>query len=162
MVADCYDCTMMQQRERILCVDRLDEQIINILRADGRASFSAVGRQVGLSTNAVAARIRRLEADSVIIGYQAVLSSDLPDRAIGIEAFVDVRLNQDRDSEDFLAWALRVPQILDAVHVTGPYDYLLRVRTKDTASLDSLLRLLKREAGAAQTQTRLALRAPSQ
>ncbi|QBE48887.1 Lrp/AsnC ligand binding domain-containing protein [Leucobacter triazinivorans] len=52
-------------------------------------------------------------------------------------------------------------EVVDAVHVTGPYDYLLRVRVRDTSALDRLLRLLKKDAGVAQTQTRLALRSPS-
>lgn len=142
-------------------MDARDEQIISILRTDGRASFSAIGRQVGLSTNAVAVRVRRLESAGVIVGYQAVLATDIPDSAAGLEAFIDVRLHPERDSEEFLSWAIGVHQIVDAVHVTGPYDYLLRVRARDTTALDRLLRLLKKDAGAAQTQTRLALRSPS-
>ena len=139
-------------------VDGTDEQILGILRADGRASFSAIGRQVRLSTNAVAARVRRLESTGVIVGYHAALGTDLPEHLGGIEAFIDVCLTPERDSEEFLAWTRGVRQILDAVHVTGPHDYLLRIRAADTAALDRLLRLLKREGGAAQTQTRLALR----
>ena len=38
-----------------------------------------VAREVGLSTNAAAARVRRLEADGVIVGYQAVLGDRGPD-----------------------------------------------------------------------------------
>lgn len=139
-------------------MDDINEQILTILRADGRAAFSTIGRQVGLSTNAVAARVRRLESTGVIVGYCAVLGTDPPEHFGGIEAFIDVRLTPDCDSEEFLTWTRGVRQILDAVHVTGPYDYLLRIRTADTAALDRLLRLLKREGGAAQTQTRLALR----
>lgn len=152
------NCTNVPSREIIRHVDRINEQIISILRVDGRASFSAIGRQVGLSTNAVAVRVRRLENSGVIVGYRAVLGSDVPESTTGLEAFIDVRLHPDRDSEEFLAWAVGVHQIIDAVHVTGPYDYLLRVRARDTAALDRLLRLLKKDAGAAQTQTRLALR----
>ena len=139
-------------------MDGISEQILSILRTNGRASFSEIGRQVGLSTNAVAARVRRLEATGVIIGYRAVLGTEIPEHVNGIEAFIDVRLTPERDSEAFLTWTRSVRQIIDAVHVTGPYDYLLRIRTADTATLDRLLRLLKREGGAAQTQTRLALR----
>ncbi|WP_378144172.1 Lrp/AsnC family transcriptional regulator [Cnuibacter sp. UC19_7] len=139
-------------------MDAIDEQIIRVLRANGRASFSALGREIGLSTNAAAVRVRRLERSGVITGYQAILGTDAPDEVSGLEAFVDVRLDTDRDSEEFLEWASDVREILDAVHVTGPYDYLLRVHTRDTAALDGLLRLVKREGGAAQTQTRLALR----
>ena len=139
-------------------MDGVDEQIIRVLRADGRASFSSIGREVGLSTNAVAARVRRLEQSRVILGYQAILGSDLPEPSTGLEAFIDVRLQPDQDSEMFLSWAIGNPLVSDAAHVTGPYDYLLHVRTPGTTALDLLLRQLKKEAGASQTQTRLALR----
>lgn len=142
-------------------MDRTDEKIISILRDDGRASFSAIGRDVGLSANAVVSRVRRLEASGVILGYQAVLGTDTHDLPGALEAFIDVRLRHDRDSEEFLAWATSIAQIVDAVHVTGPYDYLLHVRARDTGALDRLLRQLKGDAGAAQTQTRLALRPAS-
>lgn len=75
-----------------------------------------------------------------------------------IEAFVDVRLRPAEDSDDFLAWSSTDTTIDDAVHVTGPYDYLLHIRVCDTADLDRLLRRLKTSAEAAQTQTRIALR----
>ena len=51
------------------------------------------------------------------------------------------------------------PQVLDAVHVTGSYDYLVHAVVADPAALDLLVRRFKREAGAGQTFTRLALRA---
>ncbi|WP_232022110.1 Lrp/AsnC ligand binding domain-containing protein [Mycobacterium basiliense] len=69
-----------------------------------------------------------------------------------------MRLRPDQDGHEFLAWATKDAAINDAVHVTGPYDYLLHIRVRDTADLDRLLRTLKATAGAAQTQTRIALR----
>jgi len=139
-------------------MDALDDQILGILRDDGRATFSAIGREVGLSTNAVAARVRRLEQSGVILGYRAVLASDLPEARAGIEAFIDVQLQVDRDSAAFLDWVEGMREIVDAVHVTGPADYLLHVRTRDTTTLNALLHTLKRDGGAARTDTRLALR----
>lgn len=139
-------------------MDSLDEQIVQHLQDNARVSFSELGRRIGLSTNATATRVRRLEETGVIIGYRAVLATDLPEASGGLEAFVDVRLDPAIDSEDFLAWTASVPQIEDAAHVTGGYDYLLHVRARDTGALDALLRSLKRSAGAIQTQTRLALR----
>lgn len=139
-------------------MDAVDEKIITILRHSGRASFSAIGRDVGLSTNAVSARVRRLETSGVIAGFTVLLADSQFDESVGIEAFIDVRLDQSRDSEEFMSWVKAVAGVIDAVHVTGPYDYLLRVRLHDMPSLERLLRLLKREGGAAQTQTRMALR----
>lgn len=139
-------------------MDTTDAQIMEILVADGRASFSQIGRDVGLSTNAVAARIRRLEGSGIILGYRAVLAQETPDPAAGIEVFIDVRLPQDKDSDEFRTWAQRQRTVVDAVHVTGPYDYLLHVRVRDMRALDHLLRELKTSGGASQTQTRIALR----
>ncbi|MDO9395772.1 MAG: Lrp/AsnC family transcriptional regulator [Herbiconiux sp.] len=139
-------------------MDALDSAIVDVLRADGRASFREIGRRIGLSTNATAVRVRRLERSGVIIGYRAVLGSDVAEPADGLEAFVDVRLDPGRDSAEFLDWTRRVPEIRDAVHVTGSYDYLLHIRVGGTAALDRFLRSLKTDAGATHTQTRLALR----
>jgi Lrp/AsnC family leucine-responsive transcriptional regulator len=141
-------------------VDAIDDEILGILRDEARISFSDLGRRVGLSANAATARVRRLERDGVIVAYRAVLAGDEPSTGPrpGLEGFVDVRLREETDSDAFLAWARREPLIEDAAHVTGPYDYLLRVRVRDTAELDRLLRRLKSGAGVAQTQTRLALR----
>jgi Lrp/AsnC family leucine-responsive transcriptional regulator len=141
-------------------VDAIDEKILGILTRDGRASFSAIGREVGLSTNAAAARVRRLERAGVILGYRAILADEAPERpaSAGSEAFIDVRLQVGQDSDEFLAWARAQPMVRDAVHVTGPYDYLLHVYVPDTSELDRLLRRMKKTAGVSYTQTRLALR----
>ena len=66
-------------------MDAIDAHILDILAVDGRASFSSIGADVGLSTNATAARIRRLERAGVILGYRAVLADERadPHRLIG-------------------------------------------------------------------------------
>ncbi|MHB1172871.1 MAG: Lrp/AsnC family transcriptional regulator [Lacisediminihabitans sp.] len=139
-------------------MDRLDDMILGILQSEARITFSELGRRVDLSTNATAARVRRLESSGIIVGYRAILASDASDPATGLESFIDVRLHVDTDSTTFLAWAKAESAVRDAVHVTGPYDYLLHVVVPNTKALDLLLRRLKADAGATQTQTRLALR----
>lgn len=144
-------------------MDDIDSKILGHLRDNGRITFGALGSMVGLSTNAAAARVRKLERSGVILGYRAVVAGDSPDArsiGVGLEAFIDVRLRPDGDSGAFLAFVEKLEPVRDAVHVTGPYDYLLHVVVTDTGRLDWLLRQLKTEAGAAQTQTRLALRVP--
>lgn len=139
-------------------MDQIDREILGVLTADARISFSELGRTIGLSTNATAARVRRLEADGVIVGY-TVVTGDLalaPPR--GLEVFIDLRLGADADREQFVEAVSGMEEIADAVHMTGPYDYLLRAFVKDTSALDGLLWTLKRRCGAAHTQTRIALR----
>lgn len=138
-------------------MDDLDEQILQILQADGRATFSELGRRIGLSTAAAAARVRRLESAGVILGYRAVLADSAPTRSASLEAYIDVRLAPERDSQEFLSWTSGESAVVDAVHLTGPYDYLLRAAVRDTGELDQLLRRLKQDGGAATTATRIVL-----
>lgn len=139
-------------------MDALDDKILSILTADARQSFSELGRQVGLSTNAVAARVRRMERTGVILGYTVVTKT--PAGPGGLEVFVDVRLEASTEGEAFVEALRGLPQVVDAVHVTGPFDYLLRAVVPDSSALDGLLRHLKRYCGVTQSQTRLALSHP--
>lgn len=139
-------------------MDAIDNRILGILQSEARISFSELGRRVGLSTNATSARVRRLEEDGIIIGYRAVLGPEAPEAGPGLQAFIDVRLKPETDSRSFLAWAGADPAVQEAVHVTGPYDYLLRAAVPSMKALDELLHRLKSGSGAIQTQTRLALR----
>jgi uncharacterized membrane protein len=54
-------------------LDDTDWQILEALQRDGRCSFRDLALQIALSPPAAAERVRRLEADGVIVGYQAVL-----------------------------------------------------------------------------------------
>ncbi|MCV7227516.1 Lrp/AsnC family transcriptional regulator [Mycolicibacterium komossense] len=141
-------------------MDRIDEQILGLLRENARRSFSELGRRVGLSTNATAARVRRLETDGVILGYTILAGQDVPGPRGGLEVFIDVRLDTETDYDTFTTLIETDRQVVEAIHMTGPYDYLLRAYVPDTRALDLLLRRLKKKCGAAQTQTRVALRAP--
>ncbi|MBT0993924.1 Lrp/AsnC family transcriptional regulator [Cellulomonas sp. DKR-3] len=140
-------------------MDRLDDVILRELTADARLSFRDLGARVGLSANAAAARVRRMQAEGTIRGFTVVRGAATSSSTGGLEVFVEVRLNPGTTNEAFVATVSSgFPQVHDAVHVTGSYDYLLHAHVPDPATLDQLVRRLKTEAGAAQTFTRLALR----
>lgn len=143
-------------------MDALDDAILRELTADARLPYRELGRRTGLSANAVAARVRRMLDDGRIGGFTVRGASGRPGVPRGgLEVFVDVRLAPDTDSEAFRRATAARPEVLDAVHVTGGYDYLVHALVADAAGLDRLVRGMKREDGAAQTVTRVALRAPA-
>ncbi|MDM7829799.1 Lrp/AsnC family transcriptional regulator [Cellulomonas edaphi] len=143
-------------------MDAIDDEIIRELTADARLPYRELGARVGLSANAAAARVRRLLSSGVIRGFTVASAPQAGrGRPPGLEVFIEVRLAPDATNEGFTAALLQppgFPQLLDAVHVTGSYDYLLHAVVPDPPALDALVRRLKREAGVAQTFTRLALR----
>jgi Lrp/AsnC family leucine-responsive transcriptional regulator len=57
--------------------DATDWQLLALLQADARLSFSELGRRVNLSTPAVAERVRKLEDAGIIRGYHAEIDASL-------------------------------------------------------------------------------------
>ena len=139
-------------------VDRIDGEILGILTQNARVSFSDLGREVGLSANAVASRVRRLENDGVIVGYTAIVAGDARGPVASLEVFIDVRLDASTDFDTFSRRLAAFREVADTVHMTGPHDALVHAFVSDTGALDTFLGRLKRECGAGQTQTRVALR----
>jgi Lrp/AsnC family leucine-responsive transcriptional regulator len=136
-------------------MDAIDEELLRILRADARTSYQALGAAVGLSANAVAARIRRMERDGVIAGFTVVTRAAAMGR--DVEALVDVRLASDQDDAGFEAAVARLRAVVEDVHLTGGTDHQLRVACRDVAELNELLRGLRAVDGVAGIETRLIL-----
>ena len=151
-------------------MDDTDRAILRALTADARLPYRELGTRVGLSANAAAARVRRMRRDGVITRFTVELGpgtqgvdgslSGRVGHSPGLELFLDVRLKEGVTCDDFLALRDEFTEILDAVHLTGPYDVLVRAVVPDAAALDRFVRRLKSEAGVAQTSTRLAMRTP--
>lgn len=137
-------------------IDAIDRRILEVLADEGRISWRELGERVHLSANAAADRVRRLEKTGVIARYRAELDPDL--LGWGIEASIDVRRGADVAPEDFEASLRAFPEVLDALHLTGGWDYVVRVRVGSTAALDRFVTVLKSEHGATDTATRVVLR----
>ncbi|HEY5331921.1 MAG TPA: Lrp/AsnC family transcriptional regulator [Solirubrobacterales bacterium] len=140
-------------------IDKIDNTIISILATNGRASFASIGAKVGLSPHGTADRIRRLERDGVITGYAAKIDPAGIGRSL--DAFIDVRLLPATDPEDFERLVSRLKSVREMAFLTGRFDYQLRVACRDADDLNETVRSIRREAGAAGTETRIVLRSSS-
>ncbi len=137
-------------------MDAIDGEILRLLRADGRLSWRDLGAQVGLSANAAADRVRRLRRAGVITGFAAQIDPAAGGRRL--EALVGVTLTRDVDSDEFAIAAAKLPAVTEVLHLSGAPDYQLRVACRDTAELDALLRTLRNDLGALDTDTTIILR----
>jgi Lrp/AsnC family leucine-responsive transcriptional regulator len=140
----------------IAVIEPIDDEILRLLRADGRLSWRDLGAAVGLSANAAAARVRRLRRAGVITGFTATIDPAAGGRRL--EALVGVTLAPSTDSDRFAVAAARLEAVTEVLHLTGAPDYQLRIACRDTAELDALLRSLRRRLGAADTETTIILR----
>lgn len=118
-------------------LDAYDRKILALLQGDGRLGYSEIGRQIHLSSPAVAERVRRMEEAKVIEGFGARVNL----RALGysFEAFVNITV----DSHAALdAWAASHAEVLALHATTGSHCALLRIAVTAPEHLQALLESL--------------------
>jgi Lrp/AsnC family transcriptional regulator, leucine-responsive regulatory protein len=120
-------------------LDKIDRNILRILQADGRISFTELGEKVGLSTTPCTERVRRLEREGIIMGYNARLN---PQHLKGsLLVFVEISLDYKSGDtfEEFRRAVLKLPHVLECHLVSGDFDYLVKARISEMASYRKLL-----------------------
>jgi Lrp/AsnC family transcriptional regulator, leucine-responsive regulatory protein len=136
-------------------MDAIDRKILTLLVDDGRLSVTELADEVHLSLSAASQRLRRLRDSGAIERFTVRLGGEVIGRPI--DALVDLQLTPGAPWSG-IDDALRAnPDVVDAVHVTGGFDYQIRVRTATIADLDRLLQDLKENLGVRETSTRVVL-----
>jgi Lrp/AsnC family transcriptional regulator, leucine-responsive regulatory protein len=126
----------VQESTAMELLDDTDRSILDGLRRNGRATVAELALATDLSPSACSRRLRRLEGTGVIRGYTAII--DPGAEGPRLTAFVAVRLvrHQREHIQRFQAAARKVPEIVECHHVTGNFDYLLRVSVRDLAAYE--------------------------
>jgi Lrp/AsnC family transcriptional regulator, leucine-responsive regulatory protein len=112
-------------------LDTPDRVILDLLRRNARATVAEMASATGLSASSCSRRLRRLEDQRVIRSYQAIIDPKADDRAL--TAFVAVRLvrHQREHIQRFREGVSKIADVVECHHVTGNFDYLLRVEVPD-------------------------------
>lgn len=136
-------------------MDALDRKILAALVEDGRRTLDDVGRDVGLSASAVKRRIDRLRAAGTLRGFKAVVDHS----ALGAstEAFIELFFAPGVTLEAVTAALSRHPEVVEAWSITGDPDAIARVRTRDNADLERLIRDMQRDGQVVRTRSQVVL-----
>ena len=139
-------------------VDRHDLALLAELQHDGRATNSALGEKIHLSTSQVSRRIQRLEESKVISHYAAVLNRDIV--GLGVIAYTYVTLERQAEQGELFERAImEIAEVLECQAVTGEADYILRIASADLASFAEFMsKRLLRLPGVANVKSIVALK----
>ncbi len=125
-------------------MDKIDRQLLHLIQKDATLTTAELADQVGLSASPCARRLKRLEQEGVISGYRAMISRG----AVGIAmtVFVEVSLNNHQASsiDEFETAIVDMDEVISCHVVSGAYDYLLEVVSKDLPGYESFTRKLQR------------------
>jgi DNA-binding Lrp family transcriptional regulator len=140
-------------------IDKIDADILNRLQGDGRLSNARLAEQVGLSETPCWRRLKRLEEDGVIEGYQAVINRRA--LGLGVMAFVQLSCAQ-HDEQTTAAFQKAIeasPQVLSCHNTTGDADFLLQVVAEDLDDYSRFVeRVIRRLPGVISIKSSLSLR----
>ena len=137
-------------------MDATDLRIIDMLQRNGRATQQELAKAVGLSQPAVAERIHKLEERGVITGYAARV--DAAHLGIDITAFIGVGIEHPKFFESFAKKVKNLDEVLECHRVVGDDSYMLKVKTRNTRTLDRLLvEVLRTIPGVTRTHTTIVL-----
>jgi Lrp/AsnC family leucine-responsive transcriptional regulator len=117
-------------------LDAVDGRLLAELQDDARLSLAELGRRVGLSSPAVADRLRRLEADGVIDGYR----TDVDPVALGYALTSIVRIRPSpRQIAKVADLARSTPEVVECHRITGEDCFFLKAHVRDVHHLEELI-----------------------
>jgi Lrp/AsnC family transcriptional regulator, leucine-responsive regulatory protein len=118
-------------------LDDVDLRLLRELSDDARKSQRALGRELGMSAPALAARIARLERLGVITGY----TTRIDWQALGFTTVVYINVTIDLGYEmgEVMNQLMTIPEVEDVLIVTGNIDMVVRARVRDHAHLRTFL-----------------------
>lgn len=136
-------------------LDSKDLDILAVLQENGRASLGSIAERIGLSSPAVAERLKKLEERGIVTGFGVHISPAA--LALDITAIIQVRVDSSTHYPKFLAKATAHDEVLECHAITGDASHLLKIRTKNTGTLERLLGEIQRWPGVIGTRTSLVL-----
>ena len=150
----------MNTKEKKIFLDSTDKQILSILKHNARNSVSNIADEINLSVPATSDRIKKMEDMDIIVGYKTVINP----QKVGLDilALITIISESSADYEKIITYANQADEIVECFATTGRGSHILIVQTKDSQSLEQLLRTIQSWPNVIRTETQIILSANKQ
>ena len=115
-------------------LDKTDARILELLQNDALLTYKEVADKLGKTVTPVYERIRRLREEGYIMRYCALVDRNKIGKSL--VAYTNVQLKQHAESIllNFEKTIVKFEEVMECYHMTGVYDYLLKVVVADMAA----------------------------
>lgn len=137
-------------------MDSMDRSILKCLSDNSRQSATEISHQVHLSVAAVIERIRKMERNGIIQQYTIV--ADQHKIGNDVTALMEVSLEHPKYYEEFTRVMNDNINIVACDYLTGDYDFMLKIQTQSSETLEQLHRIIKSIKGVSGTKTYFVLK----
>ncbi len=137
-------------------IDDISLEILKTLQEKARIPNVEVARQVGMAPSAVLERIRKLEKQRIIEGYEVRLNPKFFDK--GLIAFITVKTDENADEIEVGKKLARRPHVQEVHYAAGEDAFLVKLRGSDTEEIGRLVReTIKSIDGVQRTKTAIVM-----
>jgi DNA-binding Lrp family transcriptional regulator len=112
-------------------LDRTDRKILEALQQDARLSSAELAERVSLTTSPCWRRVKRLEEEGVITGYQAKVDPERLGYQVTAFVYISLDLKGAKHLQAFEQAVMGIPQVLACHRISGRYDHQLVVVAED-------------------------------
>ena len=126
----------MIKSSKNVVLDGLDKSLLRALQTDGRLSNVQLARKISLSPPATHARLKQLEKDGYIRQYTAVVDREKAGYDLLCFIHIAMQMHQFEQVDKFRKLIQKMPEVLECHHITGEYDYLLKVVLRNRKDLE--------------------------
>jgi DNA-binding Lrp family transcriptional regulator len=130
-------------------MDSIDQEILNILKEDGRASHTDIAEEIGVSEGTIRNRIEKMKAEDVIEKFTVHVKNQ------GISAIILVELSTDADIEYFFD---QLSEDMRVFEVTGEHDIIIHLSRDTSEELNDELDKIRKIEGVKNTVTKSVLK----
>ena len=136
-------------------MDNIDKKILIELQKAGRESASNIAEKINVSVPTITERIRKLKESGVIVGFQAVI--DPSKIGFDVSAIITIISGSSQYYKKVTIEAEKTPEVVKCFSTTGNGSHTLLVTTKNSNTLEELLRKIQSWPGVTRTETQIIL-----
>lgn len=129
----------MSNRTNGFNVDEVDRIILEELQTNGRITNAELARRINLSAPATYTRIKRMEEVGYIRNYTAILDREKMGYDMLCFVCISLQFNKCSEVSNFRERVSMMPEVMECYHVTGEFDYLLKVAVCNRQELEHFM-----------------------
>jgi len=112
-------------------LDLIDKKLINLLQNNSKQTTKQLSLQLNLSVTAVYERIKKLEKEEVIKKYVALINKNKIEKSFLVFCHIKLIQHSKEYVSTFEREVLKLQEVSECFHVSGDYDYILKIYVKD-------------------------------
>ena len=112
-------------------LDTIDKKLINLLQQDSKQTTKQLSLQLNLSVTAIYERVKKLENQKVIEKYVAIVNKDKIEKSFLVFCHIKLMQHSKEYLNTFEYEVLKLEEVSECFHVSGDYDYILKIYVKD-------------------------------